>query len=107
MTKEYYKDGKRVARPKQLILDGNTYVPPTDAQIEEAGYEIVERPDPEPVLPSIEELVEMKLREQYSINQEFEVNRKRDTDAEAFATYYAYVEECIAWAEEQPHREEA
>lgn len=63
-------------------------------------------PVPEPILPTIEELVEGKLRERYTINQEFEVQRKRDTEPEAFAAYYAYVEECIEWANKQPHRDE-
>ena len=58
-------------------------------------------PEPEPALPTIEELVESKIREKYTINQEFEVQRKRDIEPDAFQTYYNYVEECIAWAHEQ------
>lgn len=79
---------------EQFLADGwEEYIPPI-------------QPAPEPVLPTIEQLVEGKLRERYSINQEFEVNRKRETAPQAFAAYYDYVEESIAWAEEQPHREE-
>lgn len=63
-------------------------------------------PAPEPILPTIEQLVESKLRERYTINQEFEMHRKRDTEPQAFQAYYDYVEECIAWANEQPHRDE-
>ena len=63
-------------------------------------------PAPEPYVPTIEELVERKLRERYSINQEFEVQRKRKTEPQAFVDYYDYVEQCIEWANKQPHREE-
>lgn len=96
-------DGKQVQRPKSLVLDGWEYIPPTDEQLISAGWEIKEiiEPVPEQYLPTIEELVESKLRERYSINQEFEVQRKRDTEPEAFSAYYAYVEECIEWAHQQ------
>ena len=62
-------------------------------------------PAPEPYIPTVEELVEQKLRERYSVNQEFEVQRKRKTEPQAFADYYEYVEQCIEWANEQPHKE--
>ena len=78
---------------------------PTLADFLADGWREWIAPIPEPILPTIEELVERKLRERYTINQEFQVNRKRDTDKEAFQTYYDYVEECIAWAEQQPHRD--
>ena len=78
---------------------------PTLADFLADGWREWIAPVPEPILPTIEELVEGKLRERYSINQEFQVNRKRDTDKEAFAAYYDYVEECITWAEQQPHRD--
>lgn len=63
-------------------------------------------PAPEPYVPTIEELVEQKLRERYSVNQEFEVQRKRETEPQVFAEYYEYVEQCIEWANKQRHREE-
>ena len=101
-------DGKEQARPKSLVLNGNTYVPPTDEQLVHAGWEVrgIIDPIPEPYIPTIEELVEGKLRERYTINQEFEVQRKRDRKPQAFAEYDAYVEECITWAKTQPHRED-
>lgn len=109
----YIYNGVQVARPKSLVLNDNTYVPPTDEQLKEAGYEIrqIIDPIPEPYLPTIEELVERALRSGedggrvYSINQEFEVQRRRDTHAQEFAEYNARVEECIAWANKQPHKE--
>jgi len=62
-------------------------------------------PEPEPHIPTLEEIVQEYIRSRYSINQEFEVQRKRDTEPEAFTEYYNYVEECISWAKQQPHRE--
>lgn len=79
---------------------------PTLAAFLADGWREYIAPVPEPILPTIEELVERRLRERYSINQEFEVNRKRETDPQGFAAYYDYVEECILWANEQPHRDE-
>ena len=100
-------EGKQVARPKSLVVGTNTYVPPTDEQLVSAGYEIREiiDPIPEPYIPTIEELVESKLRKRYTINQEFEVQRKKDVEPEAFQAYYDYVEDCIVWANGQLHRE--
>lgn len=40
--KQYYKDGKVVARPKSLIFGGCTYLNPRDEVLEKAGYEIKE-----------------------------------------------------------------
>lgn len=115
-TRQYIKDGEirsfEIIDGKvcaTLLIGGVWVCSPTIEQIEADGwreYTPPTPPIPEPILPTIEELVEQKLRERYTINQEFQVNRKRDTDTEAFQAYYAYVEECIAWAYEQPHREE-
>ena len=108
--KQYIKDGVvrrfKIVDSKVLTTIGNI-VNPTIEQFLADGWQEYVPPTPEPILPTIEELVEGKVRERYTINQEFQVNRKRETDKEAFEAYYAYVEECIAWAEQQPHREEA
>jgi hypothetical protein len=40
--KKYYKQGQVVARPKQLIYKGKTYLNPSDKVLIEAGYEIKE-----------------------------------------------------------------
>lgn len=40
--KIYLKDGRRVRRPRYLNLNGTCYVPPTDEQLLEAGYDIKE-----------------------------------------------------------------
>jgi len=86
-----------------IELDGYKVTNPTLEQFKSLGWEEYVAPAPEPYVPTLEELVEQKLRERYSINQEFEVQRKRDIEPEAFQTYYDYVEEVIAWAEKQPH----
>jgi len=95
------------------VLNGKSWVMnPTVQKLLDMGYEQLPdpepqpTPDPEPYVPTIEELVEGKLRERYSINQEFEVQRKRETEPQAFQEYYDYVEWCISWANEQEHREE-
>ena len=89
-----------------IILGDYNITNPTLEQFLSTGWEEYIEPEPEPYLPTIEQLVEQKLRERYSLNQEFEVQRKRDTEPEEFEEYYNYVEECITWAHEQPHQEE-
>ena len=78
---------------------------PTLEQFLSIGWKEYTPPAPEPYIPTLEELVEQKIRERYSLNQEFEVQRKRDTEPEEFRDYYSYVEECIAWAKQQPHKQ--
>lgn len=46
----YYKNNQIVARPKQLIHKGRTYLNPTDEVLIEAGYEIKEE---EVVIPPV------------------------------------------------------
>lgn len=53
-----------------------------------------------------EQLVEHKLRQKYSPGQELSVLRKRDTDPEAFAEYYAYAEQCKIEAKKEVYGEE-
>lgn len=113
MRKTFEKDGKvrsfEVENDRVLAtieIGGEWIANPTlEAFLADGWMEWIV-PIPEPILPTIEELVEGKLRERYTINQEFEVNRKRETEPLAFQSYYDYVEECITWANEQPHRDE-
>jgi hypothetical protein len=92
-----------------IELNGFNVTNPTVQQFKSIGWEEYTpgpSPEPEPYVPTLEELVESKIREKYSINQEFEVNRKKETEPDAFQVYYDYVEECIREAkEEQPHRD--
>ena len=41
--KQYWKAGQIVERPKSLVFNGITYIPPTDEILIEAGYEIKEQ----------------------------------------------------------------
>ena len=40
--KQYWKAGQIVERPKSLVFNGITYIPPTDEILIEAGYEIID-----------------------------------------------------------------
>lgn len=108
---QYFKKGETI-KPFQtengkvhttISLNGFNITNPTIEQFKETGWEEYVYPttEPAPYVPTLEELVESKIRERYSINQEFEVNRKRDTDPDAFNTYYDYVEQCIEQAKAQ------
>lgn len=113
----YYKDGVEVQRPRSLVYNGNTYVPPTDELLVEAGYEIreVEIPEPEVIegdfveegieQPIENEVVETPkktyeqrvvelIRLRYSVDDELAILRQRDTKTEEFEEYNAYCENC-------------
>lgn len=63
--KKYYKDGTLVMRPKSLIFNGCTYVPPTDEMLIEAGYEIVEH---EEIIPQLtNEIIREKRAREYEL----------------------------------------
>lgn len=99
----YYKDGKEVSRPRSLVIDNTTYVPPTDDQLIAAGYEIreVEIPDPTPYVPTYEERVVELIRQRYDVNAELAILRQRDSKPEEFAEYNDYCEECKIQAKEE------
>ena len=99
----YYKDGVEVRRPRSLVHNGNTYVPPKDDILIAAGYEIreVEMPEPTPYIPTYEERVVELIRMRYDINSELAILRQRDTKPEEFAEYNAYCEECKQQAKEK------
>ena len=108
-------NGKQVPRPKSLVLDGSTYVPPTDEQLVAAGYEIREviDPVPEPYIPTYAELVEQYIREHGypTYGAELAVlNNYAENPAEyldAWQTYMGVRHDAKEWAEQQPHREES
>ena len=99
----YLKDGVEVQRPRSLVYNGNTYVPPTDELLVEAGYGIreVEIPEPTPYIPTYEERVVELIRQRYTIDDELRNIRMRDTDPDTFNEYYQYVEECKLQAKEE------
>ena len=116
--KAYFKDGVEVSRPRSLVYNGNTYVPPTDELLVEVGYEIreveipeVEIPEPDMVeeglieQPIENEVVETPkktyeqrvvelIRLHYSVDDELAILRQRDTKTEEFEEYNAYCENC-------------
>ena len=99
----YYKGGKEVSRPKSLVYNNCTYVPPKDDILIAAGYEIreVEIPEPIPYQPTYEERVVELIRLRYDINSELAILRQRESKPEEFAEYNAYCEECKIQAKEQ------
>lgn len=99
----YFKDGIEVSRPRSLVYNGNTYAPPTDELLVEAGYEIreVEIPEPTPYQPTYEERVVELIRLRYDVNAELAILRQRDSKPEEFAEYNAYCEECKLQAKEE------
>lgn len=100
---EYYRDGKRIARPKSLTIGNTMYVPPTDEQLVQEGYEIkvVEIPEPVPYIPTYEERVVQFIRERYSIDDELAILRQRDSKPSEFAEYNTYCEECKTKAKKE------
>ena len=113
----YFKDGVEVSRPRSLVYNGNTYVPPTDELLVEAGYEIreVEIPEPEVIegdfveegieQPIENEVVETPkktyeqrvvelIRLRYSVDDELAILRQRETKTEEFEEYNSYCENC-------------
>lgn len=46
---------------------------------------------------SYEDAVDMKIRERYSISQEFSILRQRDEKPEEYNAYFTYCEECKAF----------
>ena len=99
MRKAYYKNGVEVARPKQLYMNNCTYIPPTDEQLLEAGYEI--KDVEEDIFDvSYETRVVELIRLRYTPDQEYAILRQRDRKPEEFAEYDAYCEECKLQAKE-------
>lgn len=95
--KAYFKkNGREVIRPRSVVYNGCTYVPPTDEILIAAGYEIREVEIEESIVPvlSYEERVVQLIRERYTMDDELAILRQRDSKPEEFAEYNAYCEEC-------------
>jgi hypothetical protein len=54
--------------------------------------------DPDGAKQSLNSLIVKKIRARYDVDQELAIQRKRDTEPQEFAEYYAYVESCKAEA---------
>lgn len=106
-------NGKQVPRPKSLVIDNTTYVPPTDEQLVAVGYEIREiiDPAPEPYIPTYSELVEQYIRENGypTYGAELAVINNYTQDpiayAEAYATYMQTRVDAKQYAQTHPYRE--
>jgi uncharacterized protein YheU (UPF0270 family) len=94
-----------------IEINGKWVSNPTLQQMYDCGWEeytmVIEEE-----LPTIENLVEGALREGidggsplYTINKEFKVLRLKDINTEDFIIYNDRVNQCIAWAYTQPHKE--
>lgn len=84
-----------------IILGDFNITNPTLEQFLSTGWTEYTPPESESYIPTLEELVEQKIRERYSLNQEFEVQRKRFKEPEAFEKYNNFVEECISSAKQE------
>lgn len=101
-------------------LNNNKITNPSIEQFLSLGWKEYTSPDPEPYIPTLEELVESAIRNgleednyqiHYSQNQEFHLSRlmaNEDKPEEVWIKWKAYndfVERCIAWAKTQQYRE--
>lgn len=94
-----------------VLIDNHTITNPTLQQMYDCGW-VEYNMIIEEELPTIESLVEGALREGidggsplYTLNKEFQILRLRDTNPEDFYIYNNRVNQCIAWAYTQPHKE--
>ena len=99
-----------------IVLGNFRITNPTLEQFLSTGWEEYIEPEPEPYVPTKEELVERAIRNgleeeeysrHYSLNQEFQINRlmsnpnKTAEDIQKWEEYNSFVEKCIIWAESQ------
>lgn len=77
--KKYYKNNQQVVKPKSLVFNGKTYLPPTDELLVQAGYEI--REEEEVVPPVTNETIKRQRQLAYRMNAD-----------QYFIAYQAYTE---------------
>ena len=93
--KRYIKNDKIKFKNEIVIRrDCVQVVNPTEGMLLVDGWSEYVLPEIEPLTPSYEERVEQLIRERYTINQEFAIQRQRETKPEEFAEYFSYCEEC-------------
>lgn len=105
MKQLYIKDGNikafQILNNKVLTtidFNGLVTVNPTLEEFLQSGWSEYIPTPAEPYIPTLEEAVEHRIRERYSLNKELQIHRKRDEEPEEFKAYYEYVEECIKTA---------
>ena len=100
--KLYIKDNKiKVGNEIVIYRNGVQVINPSEEIIISDGWQKFVIPQAEPCKPTYEERVEQLIREKYSVNQEFAIQRQRETKPEEFKVYFAYCEECKATAKEE------
>lgn len=87
-----------------IEIGNQSIINPSIDQFTSLGWEEYINADDQ-YIPTLEELVEKKIREKYSLNKELQIQRKKDTNPEQFQIYYDYVEHCIIQAREQINNE--
>ena len=93
--KQYIKDNEvKLQQNIIVVVGGKQIINPTEAHIFADGWQLYTPAPLEPLKPTYEERVEQLIRERYSLNQEFAIQRQRDTKPEEFEEYFAYCEEC-------------
>lgn len=103
--KYYYEGNVMTHRVGNGLWGGR----PTAEQLAEWGYVEVVEPVVEqtPYVPTYEELVVQKIRERYSIDDEFAILRQKEEKPDEYSQYYSYCEACKAAARaEVEEREE-
>lgn len=77
---------------------------PTLEQFLAQGWEEYTPPQPQPYVPTYEELVVQKIRERYTIDDELAILRQRDVKQDEFAEYNDFCEQCKAEAREETNK---
>ena len=100
--KQFIKDNKIKLQQNIIVVVGNKQIiNPKEVQILANGWQEYIVPEPEPYTQTYEERVEQLIREKYSVNQEFAIQRQRETKLDEFTEYFAYCEECKATAKKE------
>lgn len=98
--KTYYEGRPMIHRVSETEIWSGV---PTAKQLTAWGYTEVVEPvyTPTPYVPTYEELVVQKIRERYTIDDEFAILRQRDTKPEEFDEYNTFCEACKTAAREE------
>lgn len=100
--KRYIKENK-VKFENEIVIcrDGVQVINPTEEMILADGWQEFVVSESEFCMPTYEERVEQLIREKYSINQEFAIQRQRETKPDEFEEYFTFCEECKAKAKNE------